>query len=176
MIKITLYNFLLVMVLAFLFSCAPAKSQSSSSDSSKGSNKYEEDLSSVRPKYEEKDSSTPETQVKNKVAVTPQNDVTKKLNEKLDTLAKTNGANKYTQGFRILVYSGKSSQDVQQAKTKVYEVVPNTSIYIDFKSPNQRVKVGDCLDRVEAYSLHGKLKKQFPNAVIIPDQVVITAR
>lgn len=175
MIKISLYNFILVIFLAFLFGCAPAKSQSSS-DSNRNDSKYEEDLASVRPKYEEKDSSQPDNTVKNKVTVVPSNDVTKKLNEKLDTLAKNNSSNKYTQGYRILVYSGKSSQDVQQAKTKVYEAVPNTSIYIDFKSPNQRVKVGDCIDRIEAYSLQGKLKKQFPNAVIIPDQVLIFAR
>lgn len=171
MIKPTLYHGIILVLICTVFSCSSARSQSKRDKHKK---EYQEDLSSYRPTYDTAQSLKEETRPKaDAVAVVPQNDVSKKLNAKLDTLTRKQSGSKYAQGYRILIYSGKSSKDVQAAKTKVYENLPNTNIYIDFKSPNQRVKVGDCLDRTEAYGLLGKLKKYFPNAVLIPDQVII---
>jgi hypothetical protein len=173
MIKLISYQFLIPALLLFVISCAPVKSQSRNDKSQE--EQYQEDISGYRLRYDTIaiSDSKKEADQKNTVNIVPQNDVSKVLNAKMDTLAKKNASNKYIQGYRILVYSGKSSQEVQKSKTQVYESVPEANIYIDFKSPNQRVKVGDCVDRIEAYSLYGKLKKSFPNAVVIPDQVII---
>lgn len=171
MIKKAINNGLLLLLFFAVVSCSTAKSQSKRDKKNK---EYEEDISSCRPKYDSaQKSSKEETQPKVDATVVPTKDITQKLNIKLDSLERLSTGVKNSNGFRILVYSGRSSKEVQEAKTKVYQNLPQTSIYIDFKSPNQRVKVGDCLDRIEAYSLYGKLKKHFPNAVIIPDNVTV---
>jgi hypothetical protein len=168
--KKAISNGLLLLLFFAVISCTTAKSQSRD----KKNKEYEEDISSIRPKYDSAQKAKEgEAQPKVDLAVVPANDITKRLNTRLDSLEKMSSGVKNSNGFRILVYSGRSSKEVQEAKTKVYQNLPQTSIYIDFKSPNQRVKVGDCLDRIEAYSLYGKLKKHFPNAVIIPDNVTV---
>jgi hypothetical protein len=156
-----------------MFSCTTAQSQSKKNGKDK-EEKYQEDLSKARPVYKQVDT----TQVTGKAVqpVAPSQDVTKKLNAKLDTISRNNESIKYGQGFRILVYSGKSSAEVKNVRTKIYEILPEADIYQDFKSPNQRVKVGNCLNRLEAYILHGKLKKEFPNSVILPDQIIIKGK
>jgi hypothetical protein len=171
MIKSISYQFLPLALLLFVISCTPVKSQSKRDKSKE--DQYYEDISEYRLRYDTINNPKKEKDQYNTIAVIPQNDISKTLNSKIDTMANNNASNKYIQGFRILVYSGKSSQEVQRARSKVYESITDANIYIDFKSPNQRVKVGDCVDRIEAYSLYGKLKKNFPNAVVIPDQVII---
>jgi hypothetical protein len=166
-------QFLILLTAFILFSCSAAQSQSKK-NKDKDKEEYQEDLSRVRPDFRKADSA--QASGKNMQVVAPSNDVTKMLNAKLDTLAKNNASAKYAQGYRVLVYSGRSSVDVRNARSKVYDILPDADIYQDFRSPNQRVKVGDCIDRIEAYSLFGKLKKYFPNAVIIPDQIVIKAK
>ena len=171
MIKLISYQFLTLAFLLSMISCAPVKSQSKKEKSNE--EQYHEDISAYRLRYVGPAVNAKPAEQKANVNVIPQNDLSALLDAKMDTLAKKNASNKYIQGYRILVYSGKSSLDVQKSKTLVYEALPEANIYIDFKSPNQRVKVGDCVDRIEAYSLYGMLKKNFPNAVVIPDQVII---
>lgn len=164
---------LLILFIGFaMFSCTAAQSQSKKNKDKDV--KYQEDLSKVRPEYKLPDSTA--STANNPQPVVPSNDVTKGLNAKLDSVAENNSKVKYAQGYRILVYSGKSSAEVKNVRTRIYEILPDADIYQDFKSPNQRVKVGNCIDRQEAYMLHGKLKKDFPNSVIIPDQIIIKAK
>lgn len=182
--KNLLYLFVLVLGLS-LVDCTSAKSQSKKDK--KKNERCEEDVSRYRPKFDKKDTLAAASKDKDTKAPTttttapaitnnaPQ-DNTAELQAKLDSMSVKNKEAKTGQGYRILVYSGKSTEEVKAARTKIYNEVPTADIYTDFKSPNQRVKVGNCIDRQEAYSLLGKLKKAFPNAVIIPDQIIIKAK
>jgi hypothetical protein len=171
-----IHNIFILVALISLASCSPVKSQSRKDK--KENKKYEEDLSSYRVKYNSKNDSMQSSgvnKIKKDENVVPQKDITKNLNAKLDTISKNNDI-KYAQGFRILVYSGKKSEEVKNTRTQVYDIIPDADIYTDYKSPNQRVKVGNCFDRLEAYNLYSKLRKTFPHAVIIPDQVIIKGK
>lgn len=173
--KKLVYLFSLVLLIT-LIDCTSAKSQSKK-DKNKKNDRCEEDVARYRPRYlAAADTVTPVAATKPVGPVVPQKDITNELNQKLDSIAARNAQVKTGQGYRILVYSGKSSEEVKMARTKIYSSLPNADIYTDFKSPNQRVKVGNCIDRQEAYNLLGKLKKSFANAVIIPDQINIKAK
>ena len=172
MIKTKNY-FILVPVFLLALGCGPAKSQSKKDKKSKDE-KYQEDISSYRLKYDVKKDTSLEHGKKNDPVV-PQKDVSKNLNAKLDSVYRKNNV-KSTQGYRVLVYNGKNQSEVKSIKTQIYQIMPDADIYIDYKAPNQRVKVGNCLYRLEAYRLYGTLKKTFPNAVIIPDQINILAK
>ena len=45
--------------------------------------------------------------------------------------------------------------------------------YLDYDRPNYRVKVGNFLNREDAKELYKKLKRRFPEAMIVPDQVTV---
>jgi len=171
-----LINFSIVILAFSLMNCSSVKSQASKNKEEK----HEEDLSSYRPKYTPVDSSSSSISKKKEdqpsIPVVPQNDITKDLNRDLDTIAVRNSNTRTAQGYRILVYSGKSSEEVSKARTKVYEIIPNADIYTEFKSPNQLVKVGNCTERLEAYNLLGKLKRAFPTAVIVPGPIILKAK
>jgi len=100
-------------------------------------------------------------------------DVTKQLNAKIDSLAIKNKRFKYAQGYRILVYTGGSSEEVAKIKDQVIILVGSEAVYSVYKQPTFRIKVGDYMNRVEAGSVIQTLKKDFPNAILIPDQIIV---
>ena len=110
---------------------------------------------------------------KNNSLVSPQNDITRTLSEKLDSIHFYNQNVVSADGYRVLVYTGSSSDDAKRNKGSVYDVLPDERIYIEWKSPSFRVKVGDYVDKLEAYSNYATLLKVFPNAIVVPDKVNI---
>ena len=171
MIKYTSFLSLLLLLSA----CMSGKSQRSTSKQT-----YKEDLSEVRPKYRDgKDNKNPNevsvkaksTDDKNNIVV--QKDVTKLLNTRLDTLGQRNKRLKLAQGYRVLVYTGNSSEEMKKVKLRLRSLLHDVSVYDEFKQPTFRVKAGDCFSRLEAYYVLNKIHKDFPNAIVVPDQINI---
>lgn len=164
-----------ILLIFVFFLCGCASTQSVPADSA--SSGVQEDLSKYRPAYQKQDSATPKDNSGSTAAkqapVTPQNDVTKSLSARMDSIAAVNRTKTRAQGYRIIVYSGNSSDEARQAKEKVYEILPYANIYMVYNQPTFRVKVGDCFDRLEANSLYIQLKKDFTNALVVPDQINI---
>ncbi|HEX8546029.1 MAG TPA: SPOR domain-containing protein [Cytophagaceae bacterium] len=157
-----------------LGACTPSQSQRSSTasnTSSKGD--YNEDLSTVRPRYGGSKEEVVKEQGTNVKAVTPSNDITKGLNSKIDSIAVKNKKIKIAEGFRIMVYTGSSSEEVRKIKDQVRLLLPGEPVYDQYRQPTFRVKVGDCFNRIEANNLLVSLQKDFPNAIIVPDQINI---
>jgi len=154
----------------YMGSCASVKSQNSS-DSKQG---YKEDLSIFRPRYIANATDTPSNSksISTMGKVTSQKDVTKQLNLKIDSLAAKNKRMKFAQGFRVLVYTGNSSEEVKKIKAKLRGILlSDEEIYDEYKQPTFRLKAGDCYTRLEAFYILNKLQKDFPNAIIVPDQI-----
>jgi hypothetical protein len=134
-----------------------------------------EDVSAYRPKYNlavDQIEATNNAQI-TKQPFAPKLDVTRQLNAKLDSLALKNKRFKYAQGYRILVYTGASSEEVAKIKEQVVALVAEEPVYSIYKQPTFRVKVGDFMNRVDAGASLQLLKKDFPNAILIQDQIVI---
>lgn len=153
----------------FLFSCAAGVSQRS-----KGTDPQtppvQEDLSAFRPKY------NPDSSVKEKVKPVsnepfkPTLDVTALLNKKLNEISVSQP--NVAKGFRVMLFSGSNKEEATIIREKVAMLV-NDKVYMDYKAPNFRVKVGDAINRLEANYLLGKLKNDFPGAFIVPDEINI---
>lgn len=99
--------------------------------------------------------------------------VTQKLQAKLDTIAEKNKATKTTNGYRIQVYLGTNKEESLLAKEKLYKIFPNANVYTSYKQPDYKVKFGDYMDRLEVYYVLMGLRNDFPNALIIEEQVFL---
>jgi hypothetical protein len=167
------------MMLGLYFSCAgPGQSPQ------RAETQYSEDLSALRRsqdyKLTEPDGATatprprPEqSQYPSSGAVTASQDVTRQLETLLAQSAERNKEIKTLPGFTVQVYLGTSRDGAERAKRQVYNAVPEARPEVKFVQPNYRVIVGRFVDRMEAQSTYASLKKEFPNALVIPDRIQI---
>lgn len=97
-----------------------------------------------------------------------------RVNSLLDSIYTANKQIKFMEGYRIQVYSGENKELANQAKELVYKIFPNADIYTIYKQPTYRIKLGDFIDKLEAIRvLDSKIKKPFPKALLISDNVFI---
>jgi hypothetical protein len=148
---------------------------------------YSEDLSPTRPRYNPFDT-RPQEETKDlkvdkaqtvKGTIKPAVDGSLRsiysaddtLALKFDSLATINKKILYTKGYRIQLYNGSNKDAITQIKTKVYTRLPDIDIYTTFWQPNYKVKAGDFMSKIEAYQALGELLKDFPTALIVPDEI-----
>lgn len=77
-------------------------------------------------------------------------------------------------GYRIRIYAnlGNEARDQSQAtRTRFYELFPEIPIYREYVSPYFRVLVGDYRSRIDAMKDFNRIKKYFPTAFIVPDEI-----
>ena len=132
-----------------------------------------ENFETYRPKFDYLKSNPSSTNTVVKEDIKPNNDVTADLNEKLDSIASRNKKIKFTQGYRVIVYSGTNKEEVKKIREKVYTIFPDIDIYQIYKQPDYKIKVGDYTNRFEAHQVLNELKKVFPEALIVMEQVNI---
>jgi hypothetical protein len=77
-------------------------------------------------------------------------------------------------GFRIQVFSDSGNNSKNKAQS-VYDEFqsrfPETGVYLSFKSPNYRVRIGDFRTKLDAQRFLIALTADYPNAFIITDQI-----
>jgi hypothetical protein len=76
-------------------------------------------------------------------------------------------------GWRILIYRGRDRKKALQAKRRSYELFPQLKPYVEYKTPSYRVKVGDFMDKQDYYGIYKRLKREFPECVVIPDIISV---
>ncbi len=135
---------------------------------------YSEDLSHTLPEIEEYENPAlvEEEMVERAPFRTPERDVTNDLDVVLDSIATINKNLPYLR-YTVMVHNSNSRNDAEEARKDVFRVLPEAKPKLQFISPSYIVKVGDFFDQLEAYQTLIKLKRQFPNAVVIPEQVYI---
>jgi hypothetical protein len=77
-------------------------------------------------------------------------------------------------GFRIQVFSdsGINSKNKAQAVYDEFKSrFPGTGVYLSFKSPNYKVRIGDFRTKLDAQRFLIELTADYPNAFIIADQI-----
>lgn len=159
--------------------CLPPKTIGTSGDDT-----YSEDLSGLRSSYAD---SLAQAMKQDKPANTTANpetprlsatiDASYSLNNQLDDFLKEvssrNESENTYQGYTVQVYTGSSRDKANNAKNRVYNILPETSPKISFDPPNYRVKVGEFSNRLEAQPVYAKLKKAFPVVLIVPEKFPI---
>ena len=77
-------------------------------------------------------------------------------------------------GFRIQVFSDSginSKNKAQSAKDEFQARYPGMGVYLTFKSPNYKVRIGDFRSKLDAQRFLIELTADYPNAFIIADQI-----
>lgn len=117
---------------------------------------------------------TPEGRIKNTtVPAAAAQQVNYQLDTLLSNVARKNEAVRTISGFTILVYTGTSRDGANQAKRRVYNVIPDAQPELKYIQPNYKVQVGEFIDRLEAQRVFAQLKNEFPSALIVPERIRI---
>lgn len=94
----------------------------------------------------------------------------------LDKIEKQKEQNKKQptlQGFRVQIYSGSSRQVAMTIRNEIALAQPTFAVYLIYKQPSFRVRVGDFKTRLEAQKLLNEVKAQYPSSFIVPDEVFL---
>ncbi len=150
-------------ILILLIGCKAATPTSTS--------KYSEDLSIHRPvMMAEEETETPKDSIQQE-RYTP---LTGHIRSELDSISRIayaeNKAGKYVDGYVILVYSGDSREEANQARSKMYEFFSELEPKVSYHQPYFRVKAGKFTDRLKANRIHQQVVKEFPRALLIPER------
>jgi hypothetical protein len=160
------------LIAAMVWNCAPKAAKKAT-----GAGQYEEDLSGYRPKYElpqkTTGAATTNTATTNNPADFGKDSDNVQVEEKMAAIREKNKGIKYTQGYRIQIYSGNSQEAAEKAKETVYRLDANLDPEVIYFTPNFKVKVGNYYDRVEAYETLVKIRQAFPQALLLPERVSI---
>lgn len=81
-------------------------------------------------------------------------------------------------GYRIRIYSesGLGAKEKQQRiKAKFLSYYPGIDAYNRYDEPYFKVYVGDCRTKSEALKMYDKIRKYFPNPIIVKDYIHITS-
>ncbi len=79
-----------------------------------------------------------------------------------------------TDGFRLEIFfsSGvKARNNAMEVRTEFLREYPDVPVYMTFQSPNFKLRVGDCRTKSDALRLKDRIKKNYPNAFIVPDLI-----
>jgi hypothetical protein len=85
-----------------------------------------------------------------------------------------NELNKTIDGYRIQIFSdsgNNSKASAQAIRDEFMGKFPSLGVYLTFKSPNYKVRIGDFRTRLDAQRLLNDISVDFPNAFIVTDQI-----
>lgn len=135
----------------------------------------QEDLASIRPHF----SPPPDTgkhyagnPVKDVPVVKPVMMVNEKVDFVLDSIDKLNLLRKVVPGYTIQVYSGLNSEEARNARKRLQDEL---SMHADMQyiQPKWRVRVGNYFTSLDAQKDLMRLKRAFPNAILVPESIPI---
>ncbi len=99
-------------------------------------------------------------------------------NAQIDTLLQThiqiNKQRMGTEGFRLEIFFSSDARAREQAnntKADFLKTYPDWPVYVQYQSPNFKVRVGDFRTRSEALKVKDRIKLKYPNAFIVKDNI-----
>lgn len=150
----------------YAVSCAPKLASTTSTKD------YIEDVSAFRPSV---DSETPGDEQDEGLAidkgpyVAPTHDVNKEMSVVMDSIIVHNLEKTYIT-YTIQVYIGRSREEANQIREKVYRLMPEEKPSLIYKQPSYKVNVGKYYDRVVAYKTLTELRESFPGAGLVRER------
>jgi hypothetical protein len=134
---------------------------------------YHEDLYYLRPKFEEVTDTVPQILMREKLKVVPFYQVNQKVDGVLDSINRFNVTRKLIDGYTIQIYSGQNREEAMNAKKKMLAEVSSLTAELEYHQPKFRVRVGSYFSRLEAQRDMLRLKRPFPNAILVPEKIVV---
>ena len=159
-------TFISILSVFFVLGCVNQKISISSNNDSR---KYFEDLSFIRESENVSNSTNDENIVdkKNNLGIDIELDsILKIIKSEVDEEI-------FTDGYTIQIYLGDKREEAENTVEKLFEYDSLIKSNTIFTQPNYRVRTGTFEDRFKANFEFKKLKKTFPNAIIIPEKIKI---
>ncbi|MDW7695232.1 hypothetical protein R9C00_28410 [Flammeovirgaceae bacterium SG7u.111] len=158
------------LVIALLASCGPKVPTTTGP--------FNDDLSMYRIKVAPKPIEPEETVVEEDTVVTeravlPENTINKDLDYKLELIARKNQEIKTTQGYKVMVYSGKGRKEGSDIERSLVVDYGRNNVKFRYDPPNFIVLVGNFVSKLDAHRLYVELQKKYPMAVVISDKIEI---
>jgi hypothetical protein len=97
-----------------------------------------------------------------------------KINELLKQQVTQSKKNGTIGGYRLQIYFGSGEKAHAQAlkiKTDFLSLHPDVKVYLQFKSPDFNVRIGDFRTKSEALKMQKTLVYQYPNSFIVADDI-----
>lgn len=135
----------------------------------------QEDLASVRPRFEAPPDTAKHYQgnpVKNVPVVEPKMTVNHKVDVVLDSIDRLNSLRKFVPGYTIQVYSGLNREQAGEVRKRLSEELDMKSD-LQYVQPKFRVRVGNYFTVIEAQRDLVRMKRVFPNAILVPENVPV---
>jgi len=137
------------------------------------------DLSAYRPLIVELESknnvpainNTP-AQLQGSTQVSISGSIEAQLNAMRETMAAGNKNLRFSQGYRILLYSGGNRDEANKIISEVRKITSEVPELV-YEQPNFRVKLGNFFAKTEAFAVYTQIKSVCPNASIINDRITI---
>jgi len=139
----------------------------------KSRSNYHEDLSILRPRFEAPTDTGKVASLREKSAFSPTRTVNAKVDTVLDSINRFNRTRKFTDGYTIQVYSGQNKEEAMNTKKKLSAEVSDLNAELQYTQPKFRVRVGSYYSRLEAQKDLLRLKKVFPNAILVPEKIML---
>ncbi len=162
-----MYKYLLFILLAGIaWRCAPKIAATSTAD-------YDEDVSVFRPMIEEEATGgsveTDDIETEKGTYVAPTHDINSEMASLMDSIITYNREKSYLT-YTIQVYIGRSRDEANKIREKIYKVLPDERPQLTYRQPSYKVTVGKYFDRVDAYKTLNLLKGTFPGALLVPER------
>lgn len=157
-------NRLIVLLLLVVYSCTPKLATKNVTED------YSEDVSAFRPKIEMMETEIVDGENANKgTYVAPTHDKNSEMASIMDSIVVHNMDKMYLT-YTIQVYIGRSREEANQIREKVYRVLPEGKPILVYKQPSYKVNVGKYNERVDAYKTLTALRATFPGAMLVPER------
>ena len=160
-------TFISILSVFFVFGCVNKKMSISSNNDSR---KYFEDLSFIR---ESENAPSATIYEENIVGIKSNLGIDIELDSILKIIKSEVDEEIFTDGYTIQIYLGDKREEAENTVEKLFEYDSLIKSNTIFTQPNYRVKTGTFEDRFKANFEYNKLKKTFPNAIIIPEKIKI---
>ena len=95
-----------------------------------------------------------------------------KVDDVLDSINRFNITRKFIDGYTIQIYSGQNREEAMNTKKKMM-AEPSLTAELEYNQPKFRVRVGRYYSRLEAQHDLVRLKKHFPNAILVPEKILL---
>lgn len=162
-----MYKHLLILLLGiYVLGCAPKLVTKSTTED------YTEDVSAFRPQIESVDSkvgdNAQDTEINKGPYIPATHDINNEMSLVMDSIVIHNRDKTYLT-YTIQVYIGRSREEANQIREKIYRILPEEKPVLAYRQPSYKVSVGKYFDRVEAYKTLTTLRSTFPGAMIVPE-------
>jgi hypothetical protein len=133
---------------------------------------YHEDLYFLRPRFEEPVDTLEQVVHRPKEMIVPTMMVNTKVDNVLDSINSFNITRKFIDGYTIQIYSGQNREEAMNTKKKL-AAEPSLNGLLEYNQPKFRVRVGNYYSRLESQRDLLRLKRLFPNAILVPEKILV---